>query len=151
VFAWAFAVVAAVPVIGWGVASSRPGAARAEVPGTLPDIVVLLVDAYPRADSLAEQFGMDNSPFVAALTSRGLRVAAHSHSNYTATWASLSSMFYGRYVEEIPDLNPPPTDPAEQYRRVMLALGEAPVLDGLRAKGYEIVTVPSPFDSAELT
>ena len=151
VFAWAFAVVAAVPVIGWGVASSRPGAARAEVPGTVPDIVVLLVDAYPRADSLAEQFGMDNSPFVAALTSRGFRVAAHSRSNYTATWASLSSMFYGRYVEEIPDLTPPPADPAEQYRRVMLALGEAPVLDGLRAKGYEIVTVPSPFDSAELT
>ena len=152
IFAWAFAVVAAVPVVGWGITSSRPAAARAEVPDTVPpDILVLLVDAYPRADSLTEQFGMDNSTFVADLTSRGFKVAAQSRSNYTATWASLSSMFYGRYVEEIPDLTPAPADPAEQYRRVMLALAEAPVLDGLRAKGYEIVTVPSPFESAELT
>jgi hypothetical protein len=153
IFAWAFAAVAAVPVVGWGITSFHPAeaVAHAHPEPVPPDVVVLLVDAYPRADALEEEFGVDNSPFLAALTARGFEVAAHSRSNYTATWASLSSMFYGRYVEEIHDLNPPPTDPAEQYRRVMVALGEAPVLDGLRARGYEIVTIPSPFDSAELT
>jgi hypothetical protein len=153
VFAFAFAVVAAVPVAGWALASYHSEGERADVAaGTgRPNVVVLLVDAYPRADSLVEQFGMDNSAFVGALTTRGFRVAGHSRSNYTSTWASLSSMFYGRYLDEIPALSSPPTDPAEQYRRVMLALGEAPVLDGLRRQGYEIVTVPSPFESAELT
>jgi hypothetical protein len=152
VFAYAFAVVAAVPVVGWGIASYHGGGAGAAADGSgQPDIVVLLVDGYPRADSLSEQFGVDNSAFVGALADRGFRVATDSRSNYTSTWASLASMFYGRYVEEIPDLSPTPTDPAEQYRRVMLALSRAPVLDGLRREGYEIVTVPSPFESAELT
>lgn len=153
VFAWAFAAVAAIPVAAWGIASYHPpgGAVEAATPSGRPDIVVLLVDAYPRADSLVEEFGVDNSAFVTALTSRSFNVATHSRSNYTATWASLSSMFYGRYVDQIPELTPPPTDAAEQYRRVMLALGRSPVLDGLRREGYEIVTVPSPFESAELT
>lgn len=153
VFAWAFAAVAAVPVVSWAVASNHPASAPAEIGAGSgqPDIIVLLVDAYPRSDSLAEQFGMDNSGFEAALTDRGFHVAPRSRSNYTATWASLSSMFYGRYVHEIPNLSPPPSEPAEHYRRVMLALGKAPVLDGLRRKGYEIVTIPSAFESAELT
>ena len=153
VFAWVFAAVSAVPVVSWGIASYH-GANRAvdaAAGSGRPNVVVLLVDAYPRADALQEEFGFDNSAFVAGLTDRGFTVAAHSRSNYTATWASLSSMFYGRYVDEIPALTPPPADPAEQYRRVMLALGQAPVLDGLRAKGYEIVTIPSSFESAELT
>ena len=153
VFAWVFAAVSAVPVVSWGITSYH-GANRAvdtAAGSGQQNIVVLLVDAYPRADSLLEEFGFDNSAFVTALTDRGFTVAKNSRSNYTATWASLSSMFYGRYVDEIPALTPPPTDPAEQYRRVMIALGQAPVLDGLRAKGYEIVTVPSSFESAELT
>ncbi|MEX0625999.1 MAG: sulfatase-like hydrolase/transferase [Chloroflexota bacterium] len=153
VFAWAFATVAAIPVVGWAIASYHPadGAIEGATGTGRPDIVLLLVDGYPRADSLVEQFGVDNSAFVTALTTRGFLVAAHSRSNYTATWASLSSMFYGRYVDEIHELAPPPADPAEQYRRVMLALGRAPVLDGFRRDGYEIVTIPSAFESAALT
>lgn len=153
IFALVFAAVAAIPVVGWGIASYHPAdrTLEAGLGAGRPDIVVLLVDGYPRDDSLVEQFGVDNSAFVTALTNRGFRVASHSRSNYTATWASLSSMFYGRYVDQIPKLTPPPTDAAEQYRRVMLALGRSPVLDGLRREGYEIVTVPSPFESAALT
>lgn len=152
VFALAFAAVAAVPVAGWAITSYHMVSARASAGGnSRPDIVVLLVDAYPRSDSLMEQFGLDNSAFESGLTERGFRVAAHSRSNYTATWASLSSIFYGRYVDEIPGLAPPPTAAAEQYRRVMLALAASPVLEGFRRQGYEIITVPSPFESAALT
>lgn len=152
VFAVAFAAVAAVPVAGWAITSYHVVSGRASAgSNSRPDIVVLLVDAYPRSDSLMEQFGLDNSAFENALTERGFRVAGHSRSNYTATWASLSSMFYGRYIDEIPGLAPPPPAPAEQYRRVMLALAASPVLEGFRRQGYEIITVPSPFESAALT
>lgn len=153
IFALAFAAVAAIPVVSWAVTSSQAAhhAAGGDHVGDGPDVVVLLVDGYPRSDSLMEQFGVDNSAFEAELASRGFRVAAHSRSNYTATWATMASMFHGRYLEEIPVLNPAPADPAEQYRRVMLAIAESPVLEGLRRDGYEIVTVPSPFESAALT
>jgi len=153
IFAVAFAAVAAVPVVSWAVtfAEAAHGTAGGHGIGHGPDVVVLLVDGYPRSDSLMEQFGVDNSPFETELASRGFRVATHSRSNYTATWATMASMFHGRYLEEIPVLNPAPADPAEQYRRVMLAIAESPVLEGLRRDGYEIVTVPSPFESAALT
>jgi len=152
IFALAFVAVAAIPVVSWALASRS---AVLDAPGdgiaAGPDVVLLLVDGYPRSDALMEQFGVDNSGFEAELASRGLRVATHSRSNYTATWATMASMFHGRYVDEIPVLNPVPADPAEQYRRVMLALAASPVLDEFRGAGYEIVTVPSPFESASLT
>jgi hypothetical protein len=153
IFALAFAAIAAIPVVSWAVTSSQAAhrATEGGRAGDAPDVVVLLVDGYPRSDSLMEQFGVDNSTFEAALASRGFRVAAHSRSNYTSTWATMASMFHGRYLDEIPVLNPAPADPAEQYRRVMLAIAESPVLEGLRRDGYEIVTVPSPFESAALT
>jgi hypothetical protein len=153
VFALAFAVVAAVPVIGWGFTSitAAPGDVPRGPDADRPDVIVLLLDAYPRADSLMDQFGVDNAGFEAELQERGFQVAHHSRSNYTSTWATLSSMFHGRPVSEIPALNPAPRDPAEQYRRVMVALEEAPVLQELRRAGYETVTVPSPFESAALT
>lgn len=153
IFAVAFAAAAAVPVVGWAITSAQ--AVHGSAPGASakgePDVVVLLLDAYPRRDSLMQQFGFDNSGFEAELASRGFRVAAHSRSNYTATWATMASMFNGRYLEEIPLLNPTPSDAAEQYRRAMLAIASSPVLDGFRRDGYEIVTVPSPFESAALT
>lgn len=153
VFALAFAIVAAMPVAGWawtagGVSQREP---RGEAAAGTPDIVVLLVDGYPRSDALLAQWGYDNSAFEAALEAQGFRVAAHSRSNYTSTWASLASLFGGAYLDTLPGLQPAPADPAEQYRRVMLALSGGPMLNALREDGYEIVTIPSPFESATLT
>ncbi len=111
-------------------------------------MIVLLLDAYPRSDSLMDQFDFDNAAFEAELRERGFRVAERSRSNYTATWATLARCSTGVSWTTIPVLNPRPNDPAEQYRRVMLALTESPVLKDLRRDGYEIVTVPSPFESA---
>lgn len=153
IFAVAFGAISAFPVLGWALTFAQAGHsdARGQAAGGAQDIVVLLVDGYPRADSLLDQFGVDDSSFEAALADRDFRVAEHSRSNYTSTWATLTSMFSGDYLDAIPSLNPAPTDPAEQYRRVMLAMAGSPVLASLRGLGYEIVTVPSPFESASLT
>lgn len=153
VFAVAFVAVAAMPVMGWWMASANLSPSAAASPGAKdagPDIVVLLLDGYPRTDALLEQFGVNNRAFEAALTERGFTVAADSRSNYTATWATLASMMSMRYLDEVDSLTPAPTDPAEQYRRLMFAINRGEALGELRARGYELITVPSPFESASL-
>ena len=72
VFAFAFAGVAAVPVIGWGITTIAltPGEFHGAPRQDRPDVIVLLLDAYPRSDSLMDQFDFDNAPFEAELRER---------------------------------------------------------------------------------
>ena len=48
---------------------------RPEAEPGLPDIYVVLLDAYPRADTLDNDFGYDNSPFLDGLRAEGFDVA----------------------------------------------------------------------------
>lgn len=151
-FAWALAAIAAVSVVTT-VATSLPAGSRAPI-GDASDrsnVVILLLDGYPRADSLHEQFGIDPAPLKEALADRGFEIAERSRANYTSTWMTLTSMVHGRYVAQVEGLELVPDDPAEQYRALMAAIGDGPVLDDLRRAGYEIVNVPSPYESAALT
>ena len=50
-----------------------------------PNVYILMLDGYPRADTLATTFGFDNGPFLAELESRDFDVAAESRSNYRKT------------------------------------------------------------------
>ncbi len=154
VFAWALLVVAAIPVVVNQLTQpsfAAPRPENGELPEAESDVVVLLLDGYPRGDALEAQFGVDSAPFEAELAARGFSVASSSRSNYTSTWMTIASMVHGRYVHDIEGLGTPPAGPAEQYRRLMAAIRDAPILDELRAQGYEIVTVPSPYESAALT
>lgn len=150
---WFMALVAAVPVIGVLFASLADGpSVPAGTPSSdVPDIVVVLLDGYPRADALLG-IGFDNSAFLGELGERGFVTAAGSRANYSSTWATLASMFHGRYLEDIPQLEQPyPDGAAEQYRALMRLIGEAPLLDPFRVRGYEIVTMPPPLEGAQLT
>ena len=150
---WFMALVAAVPVIGVLLTSvpSVPSATRDRATGDEPDILVVLLDGYPRADALLTM-GMDNTAFLGELEDRGFVTAENSRANYTSTWATLSSMFHGRHLEDIPQLGQPyPDGPAEQYRALMRLIREAPLLAPFRARGYEIITLPPPLEGAQLT
>ena len=57
--------------------------------GGPPDIYVILLDGYPRADTLARLFDFDNGPFLAALEAKGFDVSAGSSSNYMYTELTL--------------------------------------------------------------
>ena len=57
-----------------------------------PDVYVILLDGYARADVLANAFGYDDSPFLDGLRSDGFEVADASHSNYLVTNLSVSSL-----------------------------------------------------------
>jgi hypothetical protein len=115
-----------------------------------PDIVVLLLDGYPRSDVLLQAFGYDNSVFEADLRALGFTVSETSRSNYTATWATLASLFHGEYLDAIPDLDPFPSDPTQQYTALMRAIADGRELSELRERGYEVVTIPPPFGAAAL-
>ena len=122
-----------------------------ELPGSGgPDIFVLILDGYPRADTLAEDLGIDNTDFLAALESDGFVVDDASRSNYMKTWLSVASMLHLRFVDEIPMLENPTLDPAGQHRLAGRAIQQAPFADALRGRGYEIVAITSSFTETDL-
>ena len=151
-FAWALVAIAAVtatiPTVEFMPAADA--SRSAEVQGASSNVVVLLLDGYPRGDSLREQFGIDPEPFEQALSDRGFAVAAASRSNYTSTWMTIASMVHGRYVHEIRGLERAPASAAEQYRLLMRSIAEGEQLRTLRQRGYEIVSVPSAYESAAI-
>lgn len=68
-----------------------------------PDIYYIILDAYTRADVLAEEFGHDNGPFIQALKDLGFYVAECSQSNYESTPPSLTSSFNLDYIQNMSD------------------------------------------------
>lgn len=71
-----------------------------------PNIYVILLHGYPRRDVLERYLDFDNSEFEESLTALGFDVATDSRSNFSATWATLASMFHGAYLHDIDSLNP---------------------------------------------
>jgi len=105
----------------------------------LPDIYVVLMDGYPRADVLDRLFGIDNQPFIAELRARGLTVAEESRSNYVFTQLTLASMFQARHIEDVEDLAELVGTPGAHVTALRGAITGGPVFPALRAAGYQIV------------
>lgn len=98
-----------------------------------PDVVLLILDGYVRADVLADQFDHDNGPFLDGLRSLGFQIADEAQANYSFTYAALSAMFDQDYVY---DLGPVVV---EEHAAARNALSGNPVMfDRFRAAGYEI-------------
>ena len=87
--------------IGFRTEPAPPGAAA---PTWYPDIYILLLDGYPRADTLARDLDHDPTSFIAGLRDRGFIVAPRSHSSYGYTAGTLASMFQMRHLDDIPEL-----------------------------------------------
>jgi hypothetical protein len=60
-------------------------------PNDPPDVYYIVPDRYGGSTALAEAYGHDNEPFLAALEARGFSVARHAHANYIKTPLSLVS------------------------------------------------------------
>lgn len=61
--------------------------------GYKPDIYYIMLDGYPRADTLKFLFNYDNTSFLHFLKDHNFRVLNNSCSNYHHTTASLASLF----------------------------------------------------------
>ncbi len=69
----------------------------------LPDVYVIIMDAYERDSVLREFHGYDNSLFLNSLEDMGFYVAYGSLSNYRHTELSLSSMLNMEYTQDFPE------------------------------------------------
>jgi sulfatase-like protein len=126
------------PVAGADLTSSSGGVDPSADTGGLPDIHIVLLDAYPRADTLQRLFGFDNSAFITALQQRDFTVATQAHSNYMYTDLTLTAMFQGRHLVDIPELAPL-IGAEHQPARLRAALNEAPMLRLLQERGYSVI------------
>jgi hypothetical protein len=117
---------------------------------TGPDVYLILLDGYPRADTLAAEFSYDNGPFLAEMASLGFDVATEARSNYNITTLTLASMLNAAHVRDLPGLPVEPQRVQAQNRALTASINRAAALDGFRERGYEIVTVRSPFTHVAL-
>jgi hypothetical protein len=137
--------VVLVTLIPRGVIGFMPATAeRGPLPATAPNLYFVLLDGYPRADSL-QALGIDNRAFIGELEDRGFTIATASHTNYHHTQLTLLSMFNGTYVADLPELANPPNEQAAELRLLNRALGGTRLLDDLRRHGYTIIESPSAY------
>jgi len=94
----------------------------------LPDVYLILLDGHTRSDVLKTRFGYDNSDFIRQLEAMGFYVSACSQSNYPSTKLSLTSAFYGDYIQNfiVGGTNLPP-------------LETSPLVQTLKSRGYKII------------
>jgi hypothetical protein len=123
---------------------------RGPVRAGLPDIYLVMLDGYPRSDTLAKDFDYDNGPFLAGMIERGFAVASQSHSNYNATELTLASMLNAEQVPDLPGVAGHTANREAQSRLLTRAINQGRALDALREEGYEIVTAPSGFSGVTL-
>jgi hypothetical protein len=115
-----------------------------------PDIVVVLLDGYPRSDVLERRLGIDNAAFLEALRGRGFDVAAGSHSNYVFTALTLSSLFQMTYVDEVESLRPLIGTDQAHHDALRDAATSGRAFTALRSAGYEIFTAPPGWEHVSL-
>jgi hypothetical protein len=109
-------------------------ASVAALDGSLPDVYMILLDGYPRADTLREDFGYDNEPFLSAMRGLGFEVSDRAHSNYTHTGLTLSTMFNARHLAEL--MPEPPRDAVAQARIISEFINDGAALTAARRVGY---------------
>jgi len=114
------------------------------------DVLVLLLDGYPRSDVLERRYGGDGEAFDEALAARGFDVHEGSESNYPWTQATLTSMFYMRPMAEIPSLESVAEGERAPYPTMREVLNANPVFDLFRDHGYAVVTFSPGFEHVTL-
>jgi hypothetical protein len=107
--------------------------------GESRNIYVILLDGYPRADTLQRYFAYDNEPFIASLEARGFHVSHESRSDYNLTLQTVPSMLHMTPAENLGLV--PFTASQDQHRRVEALINASPVVASFREIGYEIVSI----------
>jgi len=120
--------------------------APADPSSALPDIYVLLLDGYPRADTLERVFGYDNTPFLEALRSRGFETPSATRSDYLWTHLTLLSMFHRDFLERVDALGPLKEGGVPIHPAVRHAINDNPTFDDLRDAGYVIHSSVLPIE-----
>jgi hypothetical protein len=116
-----------------------------------PNIYLIMLDGYPRADTLRKDFGYDNSAFLERVEELGFEVSAGSRSNYNKTWLTYASMLNGEYIDSLLGDQPVPSDDASDIRWLHALMNRGALLDVAKQRGYEITSIPPPITTAAPT
>lgn len=116
---------------------SKTPPSRAPVQTNMPDLYVLILDAYGRQDVLQTLYGVDNEPFLRGLTDQGFSVARQSRANYIQTVLALESALNFEYLTEDGTIN--------FLDRGVDRIQASTVAKNLRNQGYQIVYVATGF------
>ncbi|MBA3689025.1 MAG: hypothetical protein H0W81_09380 [Chloroflexi bacterium] len=107
---------------------------------TGPNVYIVLLDGYPRRDTLMNDMGIDNGPFEDALTQRGFDVYDDAHTDRRYTDLTLMTLLTGT-TEGVPDDTAPASEVQWLIRRALSA-AQLPRL--AQAAGYEWDVIDSP-------
>jgi hypothetical protein len=107
---------------------------------TGPNIYIVLLDGYPRRDTLMNAMGIDNGPFEAALADRGFDVYDDAHTDRRYTDLTLMTLLTGTTKGV-----PLDTAPASEVQfLIQKALSAATLPKQAEAAGYEWDVIDSP-------
>lgn len=70
-------------------------------PQPMPDIYIIILDAYGRDDLLLDRYGFDNSNFINALEDTGFTFVPCARSNYQQTVLSIPSLLNMGYIHDL--------------------------------------------------
>jgi hypothetical protein len=103
-----------------------------------PDIYLIFLDGYGRADVLEKLYGVSNAPFLDNLERKGFYIAGRSHTNYTQTIYSVPSTLSFNY------LTPEPigVSGSDYFLQLMI---DNRIMRLLKACGYKTVAIESGF------
>jgi hypothetical protein len=116
-----------------------------------PNIYLLLLDGYPRADTLSGTFSIANEAFYSDLSAMEFDVAVDARANYNKTWTTMASVLNGAYVDSMMGGRDASDSPTGQIRWLQSMINNAGLLDVLRDRGYVIRAIPQPFRSTAMT
>lgn len=141
-----FSLLKPVPAIAFPVKETIPTVSSSKLPRKAdpqtPDLYCIVLDAYGRQDQLQALYGIDNTPFLQALETRGFRVLRRSHANYIQTVLAVAATLNLNYL---------PSD--KRNGGMEQAIGwiqNNRLATLLRARGYQIIDIPSGFSPTTL-
>jgi hypothetical protein len=128
--------------------TAAPLPPRGQASVSQPDIVIILLDAYPGDRVAARGTSFDPDAFPSALEARGFDVVRDAHSNYLLTPLTLGSMLSMRHLADIPALDPPHPSRTVDLRRLSAVLAGAPAFALSRDAGYDVTLLDGGFAHA---
>jgi len=117
-----------------------------ETSAARPDIFLVLLDGFGRADVLADSYGYDAQPFIAALEARDFAVAAHSRSNYPNTGFALTSMLNAAPLSALGFTS----ESSLEQRNLHPTLEANRAFEILAGAGYETIAISSGYELVSL-
>jgi hypothetical protein len=134
-----FFAIGVVRSVGAASASATPEPVSAATATDGPNLYLLLVDGYPRSDTLLTEFGIDIQPFASDLSARGFTVYERAESDRILTELTLLSLLEGTVAGV-----PTQSLGSDGRRAVRQQMASAELPRRVQRAGYEWIVIDSP-------